>query len=132
MSSITLNEHKELNVYTDSHSQQASCQPLPALLSSFSPPPAAFSPLPREDDGPQAQHAYKVIHKSITGGAPVIFSRPTHFLLSSSSCFLLLSSSSFLFLSLSISSWILRSLAASSSRRRRSRSYVTHTPMTSS
>ena len=75
MSCITLNEHKELTVYTDSHSQQASCRPLPALLSSFSPPPAAFSPLPHEDDGPQAQHAYKVIHKSITGGAPVIFRR---------------------------------------------------------
>lgn len=57
----------------------------------------------------------------------------THFLLSSSSCFLLLSSSSFLFLSLSISSWSLRSLAASSSRRRRSRSYIyIHKPMTSS
>ena len=48
----------------------------------------------------------------------------THFLLSSSSCFLFRSSSSFLFLSLSISSWSLRSRAASSSRRRRSRSYT--------
>ena len=124
MSSITL----ELTVYTDSHSQPAFCQPLPALLSFSSPPPAAFSPLPREGDEPQAQHAYRVTHKSICGGAPVIFRRPAHFLLSSSSCFLLLSSSSFLFLSLSISSWSLRSLAASSSRRRRSRSYIiTHT-----
>ena len=127
MSNITLNEHKELTVYTDSHSQQAFCRPLPALLSSSSPPPVSFSPLPREDDELQAQHAYKVTHKSINYWYYKLFG-PTHFLLSSSSCFLLLSSSSFLFLSLSISSWSLRSLAASSSRRRRSRSYViTHT-----
>ena len=73
-------------------------------------------------------HTYIHSHTQVNNLSVVLQNEGlTHFLLSSSSCFLLLSSSSFLFLSLSISSWSLRSLAASSSRRRRSRSYTSHT-----
>lgn len=43
---------------TNSHSQQASCLPLPALVSFSSPPPPSFSPLPHEADEPLAQLAY--------------------------------------------------------------------------